>query len=1170
MKRKSGLTRIVLVLLGIVVMAALVGCGKQGSAPTQGTAAQSSAATTPSAAATGTTRSEGVEQARQRASTAGAQPSTTGNRLLLLRYPTMSKTTIAFEYGGELWTVPRTGGQAQLLATGLDMPPGLGATGAFSIKPIFSPNGQSIVFTGTFDHNTDVYVIRAAGGQPRRLTWWPGPDIAVGWTPDGKDVLFRSHRYSFSDPNQLYTVPATGGFPTELPLSMAEDGSYSPDGSHLAYVPNFQWEPFWKGYKGGQHTQIWIAQLSDSSTVRIPDLDSNESDPMWVGDTIYFLSDRDGPMTLFGYDVKTGKVTKLIDNKGFDITSASAGPGGIVYSQFGQLHIYDFATGKTHPVPVTVAGDFRQRRPYFQNVAEHLSDPDISPHGVRAVFEAHGDILTVPTKDGSAINLTHSPGAMDRDPAWSPDGKSIAYFSDRDGEYDLYIRPQAGGAARKIALGQNDAYYYQLTWSPDSENVVFSDQKGNLWLVNLHAATPKPVRVATAGFNNGFGNVAFNPAWSPDSRWITFTESLKNFFSGVFVYSLADGKTHQLTDGASDAQSPVFDADGKYLYFLASTDLGPSVGTDLATLAHPVTYHVYAVTLQANTASPIAAKAGMDAVPPASAPAPARKDDKHAMKPTSVAIDFDGIGQRIVPLPITPANYQGLAAGTAGVLYLAKAALVMLPSLMGPAGPAFDIERFTLKDKKTETVQQNVNQFVLAANGEKMLYQQGPDWFIADAAPKAKPTKLATADLRVFVDPHAQWDEMYREAWRIQRAFFYNPEFDGLDIDAAEKEFAHYLPGIASRDGLSYLFREMLSYEAVGHMFIVGGFTPKMEEVKVGLLGANYKVEHDRYQITRIFSAGKWNPTLYGPLAQPGLKVKVGDYVLAVNGQPITADKSIYEYFNDLASKTVTLTVGPNPSLSGSHDITVNTIPSEDKLRNAAWIDHNMEDVNKMSDGKLGYVYLPDTEWGGFTNFNRYFFSQVDKDGVIVDERFNHGGLLSDYIVRYLTRKPMALAVTRWGEHTTAVIPTAMIQGPKVMLINQFSGSGGDALPWYFKMAKVGTLVGVRTWGGLVGIGGYPRLMDGGMVTAPRIAIEGLDGTFPVENRGVSPDVKVWQDPKRVREGQDPQLDRAIDIAMQELKAHPLPTYERPPWRNYHPVLPPLPAAASSISPAGK
>jgi tricorn protease len=1150
MKRKAGLMRAVLVSLGITAIAILAGCGKHGGPP-----ASSSAAATGTPAATTETQAKGGEHAPPGIA---AQPPSTGNALLLLRDPSMSKTQIVFEYGGELWEVPRAGGQAHVLATGMDL----------ETTPIFSPDGTKVAFSGTFDHNTDVYVVSASGGQPERLTWHPDPDIAVGWTTDGKDVLFSSHRYSYSDPDQLYTVPATGGFPQELPLSMAESGSYSPDGSQIAYVPNFQWEPFWKGYKGGQHTQIWIARLSDSQTIRIPDLDSNENDPMWVGNTIYFLSDRDGPITLFGYDVNTRKVTKLIDNTGFDITSASAGPGGIVYSQFGQLHIYDFATGKTRAVPVTLNGDFPQRRPYFQNVAKDLMNPGISPNGVRAVFQAHGDILTVPTKHGSVENITGSPGSMDREPAWSPNGKSIAYFSDRDGEYDLYVRPQAGGPARKITLGQKDAFYYNATWSPDSKQIVFNDQKDNLWLVNLAAAQPKPTLVSANGFINGFGNASFETAWSPDSRWIAFVKTLSNYMNGVFIYSLADGKATQVTDGSSDCEYPQFDTNGKYLYFAASTDSGPSSGTDLATLAHPVTYHDYALTLQADAASPLAPQAGFDEPATSSSGGSAAKADKDKKKDAAkpkVAIDFAGLEARAVPLPIKPANYLGMTAGKSGVLYLEKGPLVMLPENTGRNGPSFDVQRFTLKDRKTETVQDGVTQFVLAADGTRMLYEKGKnDWFISDAEPKAKSDKLDTRDMRVYVVPHAQWVEMYHDAWRIERAFFYNPTFDGLDIDAAEQEFAHYLPGIASRDGLSFLFREMLSYLAVGHMFIRGGYEPKMDEIKVGLLGADFAVENGHYRITRIFTAGKWNPTLYGPLAQPGLKVKTGDYLLAVNGQPISADQSLYKYFEDLADKTVQLTVGPNPGMQGSHDITVNTIPDEARLRKTAWIDHNMEMVDKLSDGKLAYIYLPDTSWGGFTNFNRFFFSQVDKQGAIIDERYNHGGDLSDYIVQYLTRKPKALLVVRWGQHTTAPAPAEVIPGPKVMIVNQFAGSGGDALPWYFRMAKAGTLVGVRTWGGLVGIGGYPPLMDGGGVTAPRIAVEGLDGTFPVENRGVAPDVEVWQDPKLVREGHDPQLERGVAIAMQQLKASPPPVYERPPWRNYHPHLPPLPGIAST------
>lgn len=1073
----------------------------------------------------------------------------TSSRLLLLRYPSMSITQIVFEYGGEIWEVPRTGGKAHVLASGMDM----------LTKPVFSPDGSMVAFSGTFDGNTDVYVVSANGGQPKRLTYHPGPDIAVGWTRDGKNVLFRSGRYSYSDPHQLYTVSVKGGFPQELPLPKAEEGSYSPDGNRIAYVPDFQWEPFWKDYKGGQHTQVWLANLSDLSTLRIPNLDSNESDPMWVGKTIYFLSDRDGAISLFDYNTASKKVTKLINNTGFDITSATAGPGGIVYSQFGQLHIYDFKNGTTKLVPVSVSGDLPQRRPRYENVSKHIVNYGISPNGVRAVFEAHGEILTVPVKDGSIENLTHSPGVMDRDPAWSPDGKSIAYFADKDGEYDLYIQNQDGtGSVQKITLGQDDAYYYNLTWSPDSNKLLFSDQKLNLWYVDLKAHHPKPIKVDTDNYEQLH---EFDADWSPHGQWIAYTKVLPNYEHAVFVYSLADGKTHQVTEGESDCLYPVFDPNGKYLYFTSSTNTALNHGwLDMTRMERPETRHVYVTTLEPETASPIAPKAGFEKTENGKSGSSSEgkktsgksKKDKGKSQ-TGIKIDFDSLATRAVSLPIPPANYVDMTSTTSGVLYLVKAPTVMMPS-----DRSMSIVKFDLKSKKTKTLQGGVSGFALAAKGEKMLYRRGMSWFVSATQPNAKPKALDTRDMKVLVKPHEQWTQMYHDAWRIERAFFYNPTFDGLNISAAEKEFAHYLPGIASRDGLSFLFREMMSYLSVGHMFIEGGYTPKMQEIRVGLLGANYKVENDHYRITRIFTSGKWNPNLYAPLAQPGLKVKTGDYLLAVNGNQITGDENIYQAFEDLANKHVTLTVGPNPDMKDSHNITVKTIPSEHALRNAAWINHNMQVVNKLSDGKLGYVYLPDTYWGGYKNFNRYFFSQVDKKGVVVDERFNHGGLLSDYIIQYLQRKPMTLNITRWGK--PAVTPPMAIFGPKVMIINEFSGSGGDALPWYFKMDKIGPIVGERTWGGLVGIGGYPELMDGGTITAPRTAVEGLHGTFPVENHGVAPNIEVWQNPAKVHQGQDPQLDRAVQVALKQLRENPPKHYTRPPWRNYHPKLPTLPS----------
>ena len=1068
---------------------------------------------------------------------------------LLLQYPTMSKTQIVFEYGGDLWSVPRSGGHAHVLASGIEQPIKIvfapGGAG-----PIFSPDGAAVAFTGTFQKNTDVYVVPAVGGQPRRLTYYPGANVAVGWTPDGKSVLFHSNRYSASLQDQLFTVPVTGGFQSELPLPDGYMGSYSPDGSRIAYAPGFRWEPFWKGYKGGQHAQIWIARLSDSHTVRIPELDANETDPMWVGSRVYFLSDRDGPVTLYAYDVRSGQVKRLIDNTGFDITSASAGPGGIVYSRFGGLEIYDFATGRTHAVPVTVAGDLPQRRPYYEDASSQITASGISPSGVRAVFAAHGDILTVPAKDGSIENLTNSPGVMDREAAWSPDGKSIAYFSDRAGEYDLAIREQDGtGPVRRISLGQRDAFYAGLRWSPDSKRLLFSDQKLNLWYVDLTENRPRPVKVATDSVAEVH---QFDASWSHDSRWVAYTRVMANYLHAVFIYSLRDGSTRQVTDGSSDCLYPVFDASGKYLYLTASTDTALTHGGfDMTQLERPVTRTVYALTLQSNLASPLAPRAGFEQVPPASK---GESGDEH------VKIDFRGLQSRAVPLPIPAANYVGLEAGTSGIIYLMQAPQIVTPSDGGPHGLPVALLRFDLASRKAEPVVAGITDLSLAANGGKMLYRTGDDWYISDTSPGAKPDKLNLADMRVRVVPGQQWAQMYRDAWRIERAFFYSPTFDGLDMDAAEREFAQYLPGIASRDGLSFLFREMMSYLSVGHMFIFGGYAPKADDIEVGLLGADYSVDHGHYRIARIFTGGEWNPSLYAPLAQPGLAVKVGDYLLAVNGDPLDAQTDIYAAFEDAADKVVTLTVGPNPDGKGAHQIIVKTISSESALRHIAWVDQNAQRVNRLSGGKLAYVYLPDTIWGGYESFNRYYFSQVDKQGLILDERNNGGGLLSDYIMQYLEARPMALDVSRWGR--MVVDPPEAIFGPKVMVINQFAGSGGDALPWYFKMDHVGTIVGERTWGGLVGIGGYPPLMDGGYIMAPGTAVEGLNGTFPVENHGISPDVTVWQDPQLIRQGHDPQLERAVAIALEQLQAHPPAHYERPPWRDYHPHLPPLPPPA--------
>ena len=1072
-------------------------------------------------------------------------------KLLLLQTPTLSKTQIAFVYGGDIWIVPREGGAAHRLVTGTDL-----ATG-----PIFSPDGSQVAFSGNYDGNVDAYVVPSTGGNPRRLTYHPGADEAVGWTPDGKDILFRSPRTSPNDPHHLFTVPVAGGLPAQLPLGMAEDGSYSPDGTHIAYVPVFQWEPDWKGYRGGQTTPVWIANLADSSVVKVPRENSNDGNPMWVGKTVYFLSDRDGARTLFAYDTETQKVTRVIDNTGFDINSASAGPGAIVYSQFGVLHIYDLKSHRDREVHVTVSGDMPQLLPHWEKVADQIQNADISPTGQRAVFEAHGDVFTVPADKGDIRDITSTPGAAEREPAWSPDGKWVSYFSDASGEYELDVRDQKGlDQPKTINLGK-PAFYYSPVWSPDSKNIAYADKFLNFWYVDIDH--PTPVKVDTAEYE-GFGN-ELSESWSPDSQWITYTKQLPNYMHAVFVYSLATKQVTHITDGMSDCSDPQFDKSGKYLYFLASTNTGLSAaGLDMTSDQHPVTRSVYVVVLRKDLPSPIPPESDDEKTPAAPAQGSsangeaqktAEKPAEKPKQPPKVEIDFDGLLQRTLALPIPAARYEDLQAGKEGEIYFAEAPVVS--TSFGP--PQLSIKKFDLKSRKVENIASGVQGFALSSNGEKILYTSAKHWFIADAAKPVQPGKgmLKTDDMEVRVVPRQEWDQMYHEVWRIERDFFYDPHYHGYDIQAAEKEFAAYLPGLASRQDLSFLFRQMLSYMSVGHMFVRGGAEPKTPHVSVGLLGADYTVENGRYRFARVYSGENWNPELKAPLTEPGVNVKAGEYLLAVNGRALTSSENIYEAFQETAGKQTTLRVGPNPSDTGSREVTVVPIPDEHALRHLNWIEHNLRLVNKLSDGKLAYVYLPDTAGGGYTSFNRYFFAQVGKEGAILDERFNHGGQIADYIIDYLNRKPQALVFPRDGK--SGMEPAMAIYGPKVMIINQFAGSGGDAMPWLFRKEGIGTLVGVRTWGGLVGIGGYPVLMDGGMVTAPRTAISGLNGHWEVENHGIPPDVEVWQDPKLIREGHDPQLERAIAVAMQELKEHPLPHYPKPPYPNHHPHLPPLP-----------
>ncbi|MGE0130481.1 MAG: PDZ domain-containing protein [Blastocatellales bacterium] len=1080
------------------------------------------------------------------------------NKPLLMRQPAMSRTSIVFVYAGDLWIVNREGGEASRLTTGVGN----------ETSPRFSPDGTTVAFTGEYDGNVDLYTVSATGGVPKRLTYHPGADGLAGWTPDGKRLLFTSQRNSSSGRfARLFTMPVDGSFPAEVPLPMSYEGAYSPDGSHLAYVPLPRGFNAWKRYRGGMATPIWIANLSDSSIEKLPRTDSNDFNPMWIGDRVYFLSDRNGPITLFSYDTKTKRVAQLIPNNGLDIKSASGSGDSIVYEQFGSLNIYDLKSGKTKPVNVTINADLLAVRSKYEKVGTRVSNAAISPTGARAVFEARGEIISVPAEKGDARNLTNTAGVAERNPSWSPDGKWIAYFSDESGEYQLHLRDQKGmGEVKKINLGNPPSFFYNPTWSPDSKKIAYSDKRLNIWYVDIEKGQPvKPILVDTLA--RGFAPGA---RWSPDSRWLTYAKPLKSWYNAVFVYSLEEGKSTQITDGLSDAQSPVFDKSGKHLYFTASTDIGPRVfGFDMSSYPHRPTRSVYVTVLKKTDPSPLApesdeekvaeekkdgttggqgdgAKEGEKKADVAQAPAGAAKPgDKK--EPPKVAIDFDNISQRILALPITNRNYVGLDAGKAGQLWVYE-----FPN--GAQGIV--VQKFDMGKRKLDKVLENILTLEISANGEKMLYRMGPGWFIASTATAGTPAfkpgegRIKTDQMEVHVDPRAEWDQMYRETWRIERDFFYAPNFHGLDLQATEKKYEPYLASIAHRADLNYLFDEMLGELSVGHLYVRGGDTPDPKRVPGGLLGADYKIENGRYRFAHVYNGENWNPQLRAPLTQPGVNVVAGEYLLAVNGRNVTATDNLYSFFESTANKQVVIKVGPNADGSGSRDATVVPIQNEIGLRNLAWIEENRRKVDKMSEGKLAYIYLPDTAGGGYTFFNRYYFSQLDRQGAVVDERFNSGGQAADYVIDYLKKPLMSYWAVRDGEDWRQ--PFGVMPGPKAMLINEYSGSGGDYLPYMFRRAQVGPLIGKRTWGGLVGIGGYPQLIDGGSVTAPHFAFYTPEGKWDIENRGVAPDIEIDLDPKAWREGRDIQLEKAISMLMDELKKNPPKPTQRPAYPNYH------------------
>jgi len=1028
----------------------------------------------------------------------------------MLQQPAISADHIAFIYAEDLWVANLDGSQPRRLTV----------DEGIESNPVFSPDGKTIAFNGQYDGNTDVYVIPVEGGIPKRLTWHPAADLVRGFSPDGKSVLFISQRALFTNRYfQLFTVPVTGGPATQLEIPNAFYADYSPDAKYMAYVPTPDQFRQWKHYRGGGISRIWQFSFADKSIVKLPQPDGgcNDVQPNWAGNAIYFRSDRNGEFNLYAYDVSSKQIKQLTDFKDFPVLNISSGNGKIIYEQAGYLHIYDPATASSKKLTIGIAADLLELRPRFAKGAKYIRSADISPTGARAVFDFRGEIVTVPAEKGDYRNITNTTAVHEKYPSWSPDGRSIAYLSDATGEYQLDIQSQDGrGEVKSIKL-TGTGFYANPRWSPDSKKIAYVDNGRNLYLLDIATASIKKID-ADEYYAPGVFRDIFSD-WSADSKWIAYTKVTSTQFKKVFLYSVDEQKSYALTDGLSDASEPCFSRNGKYVYFFASTDAGPVINWfDQSNDDYRKSNSIYLVTLQSQTISPLVKESDEEQIKKEEKENDKDKDAKKTETPASLKIDWDGIQNRIIDIPVKSGNYAQLAAGNGDDIFYID--------YSDDGGGT--LHKYNFK-KRADTEVMPMDGYNLSADGKKMLFIKSGNWGITNAGEKPEPGKgmLNVNAIQVKIDPAAEWPEIFDEAWRVNRDYFYDPGMHGNNWEAVKKKYAVFIPQLACRDDLNLVIQWMCSELGVGHHRITDGGDKLYQplNIKGGLLGADYIISNNRYKIKKIYGGLNWNPNLRSPLTEPGVNVKAGEYLLAVNGKDVVATEELYQYFENTADKIVEITVGPNPDYKDSRTVKVVPVDNEYQLRNRDWVEGNLQKVTEATKGQVAYVYVPNTAGLGHDYFKRYFYPQADRKAIIVDERFNGGGQLADYYINLLRNPYQAYWNMRYGKDLKS--PSASIQGPKVMLINESAGSGGDMLPWMFRKFQVGTLVGTRTWGGLVGILGFPEFLDGGGVTAPNVGIWTKDG-FVVENVGVAPDIEVEQLPSDIIKGRDPQLEKEM------------------------------------------
>ncbi|MDD3510292.1 MAG: PDZ domain-containing protein [Fermentimonas sp.] len=1044
------------------------------------------------------------------------------NDARMMRFPDINGDLITFVYAGDIWTVNAGGGEAKRLTSH----PGI------ELFPKISPNGKWIAFSAEYSGSRQIWVMSSEGGVARQLTFYNSvgvmpprggfDNVVLDWTPDSERILFRSNRTSFGDRNGRYfTISINGGMEESLPIVNGGFASYSPDGTQICFTPVDREFRTWKRYKGGRATELWIYDLKKNLSEQITNWAGSDQWPIWYGDNIYYASDKDTRLNIHRHNVKTGENIKITSHTEFDVMWPSGSNGKLVYENGGYLYVLDLNSRKSNKINVSINYDNPNLQPYFKNVKDFIGSYSLSPTAKRALFEARGDIFSVPAENGEIVNLTNTQGVREISPVWSPDGKQIAYFSDETGEYELYLLENKNGAKPRQITNSSSAWKNSAEWSPKSTQLVYSDRTMTLWLVDIITGNETEIDKAT-------GEEIRDYTFSPDGDWIAYSKSLPNYQSALWLYQLSTGKKHQITDASFSDGNPVFSTDGKFLFFLSNRDFNLTFSSFEFDYLYNNATRIYAIPLlNDGTKLTTFIKDEEPYDNEGSAGSEPKENNKNKAKTDiKVNIDIEGIQNRIEVLPMTSGNYRILGTVDEGLLF----------------SSGNKIMRYNIKEEKVEDILEGVGFATLSADGKSFIYRNNGDYAIAknQTGQKIGNGNLDLAKLMMKIDPVKEWNQIYDDAFRIFRDYFYVNNLHGVDWNGIKETYGALLPYVPSRFDLDYILNEVVSETNTGHSYVDWGDIAKVERIDGGLLGA--ELESDlttgRYRIKKIYQGENWNEDRRSPLTESGIFINEGDYIISINGEELTTDKNPYEILENLGGRYIELTVNDKPSGADADTYTIKTITSEQQLRYLDWVNERRNLVEKLSNGRIGYIHVPNTSYEGNMELFRGMLTYNDKEALIIDDRYNGGGFIPDRMIDLLNRRTLVY----WHRNNIELpmkSPGIAHDGPKAMLINGYSSSGGDAFPYFFRKTGEGKLIGTRTWGGLVGISGNARLVDGGYISVPMFGVYDETGQWIIEGVGVYPDIEVIDRPDELAKGNDPSVEKAVEVLLEELNNLP-------------------------------